>query len=205
MFMATHQKACLCTRQHMCSQADNIVVGSQVQHADLFCDRLHLRQDKVFINVLATTSRRHLRLLATAGGTSYPIPAPSVSSCAFAEFNYALKQLQSNQQAKPAALAREAASGRGGKEPQLASAFTREEATAGCAVDVEDDDAGEIKTPRSSTHLQGQELALKVVHHLHNGACLALCSQPGTALYCMSHVQLRSVKCRAYKSIPGTA
>ena len=92
---------------------------------------------------MATTSRFHLWLLATAGGTSYTIPAPSVSSCAFAEFNYALKQLQSSQQTKPAALARQAASSRASKEPQLGSAFTREEAAAGCAVDEEDDDAGE--------------------------------------------------------------
>ena len=69
---------------------------------------------------------------------------PSLSSCAFAEFNYALKQLQSSQQAKRAAPARQAAMGRGNKEPQLASAFTREEAeaTAGCAADEEEDYAG---------------------------------------------------------------
>lgn len=71
------------------------------------------------------------------------VPAPSVSSCAFAEFNYALRQLQSGQQAKWAAPARHAAMSRGNKELQLASAFTREEATAGCAHDEEEDYTGE--------------------------------------------------------------
>lgn len=105
--------------------------------ACIFC------KTKLSINALATTSSIHLQLLATAGGTSYTIPAPSVLSCAFAEFNYALKQLQSSQQTKRPAPAREAASSKDSKEPQLASAFTREEATAGCAVDEEDDAAGE--------------------------------------------------------------
>lgn len=81
-------------------------------------------------------------LLAAAGHMLSTIPAPSLSSCAFAEFNYALKQLQSRQQARRAAPARLGAMGRGNKEPQLASAFTREEATAGCAADEEEDYAG---------------------------------------------------------------
>ena len=119
--------------------------------------------------VLATTSVIHLWLLATAGGTSYTIPAPSVSSCAFAEFNYALKQLQSSYQTKPAALARQAASSRGNKEPQLASAFTREEAAAGCAVDEEDDDAGESNTSANSPCLGDWVPLLKEADDMHNG------------------------------------
>ncbi|KAL3132422.1 hypothetical protein ABBQ32_008980 [Trebouxia sp. C0010 RCD-2024] len=80
--------------------------------------------------------------LSKLGHMLSTIPAPSLSSCAFAEFNYALKQLQSRQQARRAAPARLGAMGRGNKEPQLASAFTREEATAGCAADEEEDYAG---------------------------------------------------------------
>ena len=106
---------------------------------DPFYDHQHLHKDKNFISALATTSTTYLQLPATAGATS---SAPSVSSCAFAEFNYALKQLQSSQKGKQAAPAWEAASGRGSKELQLASAFTREEATAGCAVDEDNDNAG---------------------------------------------------------------
>ncbi|DBA99076.1 hypothetical protein WJX77_009045 [Trebouxia sp. C0004] len=70
------------------------------------------------------------------GCTLGSIPPPTVSGCTFAEFNYALKLLQSSRQAEP----REVATTRGHKEAQLRSAFTREEAAAGCADldDVED-------------------------------------------------------------------
>ncbi|KAL0054533.1 hypothetical protein WJX82_010399 [Trebouxia sp. C0006] len=71
------------------------------------------------------------------------IPPPTVSGCTFAEFNYALKLLQSSQQAQRLAAAREVATTRGHKEAQLGSAFTREEAAAGCAdLDDEEDCTG---------------------------------------------------------------
>ena len=85
---------------------------------------------------------------------TFTIPAPSVAGCAFAEFDYALKQRQSSQQAKRGANAQAAASSGGNKEPQLASAFTREEAVAGCDVDEEDGDAGERITSHIDTGLR---------------------------------------------------
>lgn len=79
-----------------------------------------------------------------AGCTLGTIPAPTVSGCTFAEFNYALKLLQSSQQAQRLAAVRQMATTRGHKEAQLGSAFTREEAAAGCAdLDDEEDCAGE--------------------------------------------------------------
>ncbi|KAA6428176.1 MAG: condensin-2 complex subunit H2 [Trebouxia sp. A1-2] len=77
------------------------------------------------------------------GCTLGTIPAPTVSGCTFAEFNYALKLLQSSQQAQRLAAVRQMATTRGHKEAQLGSAFTREEAAAGCAdLDDEEDCAG---------------------------------------------------------------
>lgn len=80
----------------------------------------------------------------SAGCALSTIPAPTVSGCTFAEFNSALKMLQSSQQAQRKAAAKEVATARGHVEAQLGSAFTREEATAGCAeLDDEEDHAGE--------------------------------------------------------------
>lgn len=95
----------------------------------------------------------HLCLLASAGGTTFTVPAPSLAGCAFAEFDYALKQRQSSQQAKRSANAQAAPSSRGNKEPQLASAFTREATLAGCDVDEEDADAGENNASHLATSL----------------------------------------------------
>lgn len=110
-------------------------------------------RDRSVISAVITKRRLHLCLLATAGGITFTIPAPSLAGCAFAEFDYALKQRQTSQQAKKSASAQAAASSRGSKEPQLASAFTREEAVAGCDVDEEDDDAGDSNSPHIATSL----------------------------------------------------
>ncbi len=83
--------------------------------------------------------------LICAGCAFGSIPPPQVSGCTFAEFNCALKMLQSSQQAQQVAAAREVATATSNKEAQLQSAFTREEATAGCAeLDDEEDYAGEL-------------------------------------------------------------
>ena len=90
------------------------------------------------------SSVENVKLNWNAGCTLGTIPLPTVSDCTFAEFNYALKLLQSSQQAQRLAAVREVATTRAHKEAQLGSAFTREEAAAGCAdLDDEEDFASE--------------------------------------------------------------
>ena len=104
-----------------------------------------------------------------------------MAGCTFAEFSYALKKLHSSQPTNQTKAAREL-TGRSNKEPQLASAFTREEAAAGCAdLDDEEDFAGQCMLSAAACNQQPaasataalctcQHLALEI--YANHGAAL---------------------------------
>lgn len=88
--------------------------------------------------------RQHLqKACVVAGWVGFTLPIAAVKGCTFAEFNYALEALQNAQRTKRAQTAKQSSQAhRSQGEAELRSAFTREEAAAGCS-DIDDEDTGD--------------------------------------------------------------
>ena len=92
--------------------------------------------------VLAAIVAHHASRFCDSGWSGFTVPPAAVKGCTYAEFNYVLDALNSAQRGKHAAAARDSgivAHRAHQSEAQLRSAFTREDAAAGCA-DLDDQD-----------------------------------------------------------------
>ena len=99
-------------------------------------------------NALAqSNTNRHCNLLyLCTGWGGFTVPEAAIKGCTYPEFDYALQALHNTQRAKHAQHAKQSKQlerhNKQQDEAELRSAFTREEAAAGCA-DIDDEGHGD--------------------------------------------------------------